>query len=61
LKESRLFREGLGEPFIEFMSAVKESEINAYLASVTAEDGTVQEDHLTTVTDWEQTEYFEVY
>jgi glutamine synthetase len=61
LKDSTLFREALGEPFIDFLSAVKESEINAYLASVTAEDGTVQEDHLTTVTDWEQTEYFEVY
>lgn len=61
LKEDTVFREALGDPFMEFITAFKQSEIDAYLASVTGEDGVVQEDHLTTVTDWEHREYFEVY
>jgi glutamine synthetase len=61
LKQSTVFREALGEPFMDFITAVKNSEIEAYLASVTGDDGVVQEDHLTNVTDWEHTEYFEVY
>lgn len=61
LKGDEVFREALGEPFIEFITAVKDSEINAYLASVTSEDGVVREDHLTQVTPWEHQEYFEVY
>ena len=40
---------------------MKESEINAYMASITSEDGVVMEDHLTKVTPWEHQEYFEVY
>jgi glutamine synthetase len=55
LKQSTLFREALGEHFIAFIEAVKQSEIGAYLASVTGQD------HLTNVTDWEQKEYFELY
>jgi glutamine synthetase len=61
LKQSTVFREALGDPFMEFFTAVKNSEIESYLASVTGDDGVVQEDHLSTVTDWEHTEYFEVY
>jgi glutamine synthetase len=55
LKASTLFRESLGANFIDFMSMVKQSEIDAYLASVTGQD------HLTNVTDWEHREYFELF
>jgi glutamine synthetase len=55
LRKSALFRDALGGSFIDFMSMVKQSEIDAYLASVTGQD------HLTNVTDWEHREYFELF
>jgi glutamine synthetase len=55
LRASALFREALGNSFIDFLSMVKQSEIDAYLASVTGQD------HLTNVTDWEHREYFELF
>jgi glutamine synthetase len=55
LKASDLFREALGQGFIDFMDMVKQSEITAYLSSVTGTD------HLTNVTDWEHREYFELF
>lgn len=61
LKQDGAFTEALGDPFIDFITTIKGSEIGAYLASVTAEDGTVQEDHLSQVTPWEHTEYFEAF
>lgn len=61
LKADAVFNEALGKPFMEFIAAYKQSEIDAYLASVTGGDGVVQQDHLTTVTPWEHQEYFEVY
>jgi glutamine synthetase len=61
LKTDAVFNEALGKPFMEFIAAYKQSEIDAYLASVTGGDGVVQQDHLTTVTPWEHQEYFEVY
>jgi glutamine synthetase len=61
LQADAVFTEALGKPFMEFIAACKQSEINAYLLSVTGEDGVVQEDHLTTVTPWEHKEYFEIY
>jgi glutamine synthetase len=61
LKADGVFNEALGKPFMEFIAAYKQSEIDAYLVAVTGPDGVVQEDHLTTVTPWEHQEYFEVY
>jgi glutamine synthetase len=61
LKGDAVFTEALGKPFMEFITAYKQSEIDAYLTSVTGPDGIAQDDHLTTVTPWEQQEYFEMY
>ena len=46
LKEDRLFRDRLGDAFVDYMLMVKDSEIRRFLS---------------TVTDWEQREYFEVF
>ena len=46
LKESAFFREKLGDAFVDYMVALKQSEISRFLAHVT---------------DWEQREYFEVF
>ena len=46
LRESALFRDKLGEPFVDYIATVKEFEISRFLA---------------TVTDWEQREYFEMF
>jgi glutamine synthetase len=46
LKNSALFREKMGADFIEYMVALKESEISRFLSSVT---------------DWEHREYFEMF
>jgi glutamine synthetase len=46
LKNDTLFREAFGDPFVDYMILVKESEVKRFL------------DH---VTDWEQREYFEVF
>lgn len=46
LKESAFFRERLGDAFVDYMIALKQSEISRFLAHVT---------------DWEQREYFEVF
>ena len=46
LKESTLFRDELGDAFIDYMVGLKQSEISRFLAHVT---------------DWEQREYFEVF
>jgi glutamine synthetase len=61
LKADEVLSEALGKPFMEFIAACKQSEIDAYLASVTGEDGVVLQDHLTEVTPWEHKEYFEIY
>jgi glutamine synthetase len=45
-KNDPLFRKAFGDPFVDYMLLVKESEIRRFL------------DH---VTDWEQREYFEVF
>ena len=39
LKADAVFSEALGRPFMEFIAAYKQSEIDAYLASVTGPDG----------------------
>ncbi len=46
LREDALFRKKFGDAFIDYLLAVKQSEINRFLAHVT---------------DWEQREYFELY
>ncbi|GAB4360348.1 MAG: hypothetical protein Kow006_30130 [Gammaproteobacteria bacterium] len=46
LKEDTGFREKLGDRFIDYLLHIKEAEINRFL---------------TTVTDWEQREYFEIF
>jgi glutamine synthetase len=46
LKEDRLFRDRLGDAFIDYILMVKQTEIGRFLSSVT---------------DWEQREYFEVF
>lgn len=46
LRTSKLFRRGFGDAFVDYILAVKQSEIDRFLAHVT---------------DWEQREYFEVY
>jgi glutamine synthetase len=46
LKESALFREALGDPFVDYIVGLKQSEIGRFLQHVT---------------DWEHREYFEVY
>ncbi len=46
LKESSLFREALGDQFVDYMVGLKECEIGRFLQHVT---------------DWEQREYFEVF
>ena len=46
LKTSALFREKMGNDFIEYMVALKEFEISRFLSHVT---------------DWEHREYFEMY
>jgi len=46
LKEDRLFRDRLGDAFVDYILMVKDSEIRRFLS---------------TVTDWEQREYFEVF
>ncbi|WP_199796588.1 hypothetical protein [Pseudonocardia dioxanivorans] len=43
---SSLLRAELGDPFVEYLSTVKGSEVKRFNAAVT---------------DWEQREYFEVY
>ena len=45
-KEDRLFRDRLGDAFSDYILMVKECEIRRFLS---------------TVTDWEQREYFEVF
>ncbi|MGH9245079.1 MAG: glutamine synthetase family protein [Acidimicrobiales bacterium] len=46
LREDSFFREAFGDPFIDYMLLVKDSEIRRFLEHVT---------------DWEQREYFEVF
>ena len=46
LESSELFRRKFGDAFVDYMIAVKQSEISRFLNHVT---------------DWEQREYFEVY
>jgi len=46
LKEDAFFRDRLGDQFIDYIVHLKEAEISRFLSSVT---------------DWEQREYFEIY
>jgi glutamine synthetase len=46
LKQSGLFREQLGDRFVDYIVALKESEIGRFLEHVT---------------DWEHREYFEIF
>jgi glutamine synthetase len=46
LQDSALFRKEFGDPFVDYMVALKQSEIGRFL---------------TTVTDWEHREYFEIF
>jgi glutamine synthetase len=46
LEQSTLFRQAFGDAFVDYILAVKQSEINRFLRHVT---------------DWEQREYFEVF
>ncbi len=46
LKDSTLFRQSFGDPFIDYMVALKQSEISRFLSHVT---------------DWEHREYFEIF
>jgi glutamine synthetase len=46
LKQSGLFREQFGDQFVDYIVALKESEITRFLEHVT---------------DWEQREYFEIF
>jgi glutamine synthetase len=46
LEQDKLFRRAWGDPFVDYMLLLKKFEINRFL---------------TTVTDWEHREYFEVY
>ncbi|HJW58309.1 MAG TPA: glutamine synthetase, partial [Actinomycetota bacterium] len=46
LKQSGLFREQLGDQFVDYIVALKESEIRRFLEHVT---------------DWEHREYFEIF
>ncbi len=46
LRESSLFREKLGDRFVDYLLAIKEAEISRYLSDVT---------------DWEQREYFDLF
>ena len=46
LDASAFFRQAFGDTFVDYMRAVKQSEIDRFLAHVT---------------DWEQREYFEVF
>lgn len=57
LKQNELFEQEMGEDFIRFIVAMKESEINRYLQYVQQNN---IENHLEETTEWEQREYFEM-
>ncbi|MCQ6277075.1 glutamine synthetase [Bacillus sp. V3B] len=57
LKKSEMFKEEFGESFINYIAALKESEVGRYLQYV-KEENIVNADVETT--EWEQREYFEV-
>jgi len=46
LRESKVFREGFGDAFVDYMLLLKQSEIDRFLQHVT---------------DWEHREYFEMF
>ncbi len=58
LSQSELFRQKMGQQFINFIIKMKQSEINRYLEAV-ADQST--DDYSKQVTDWEQREYFELF
>ncbi|RST77197.1 glutamine synthetase [Siminovitchia acidinfaciens] len=58
LKKDTLYREKMGDLFIDYITKIKESEISRYEAFV-KENGI--EDHQMVVTDWEQREYFDLF
>ncbi|MBO3460019.1 glutamine synthetase family protein [Aetokthonos hydrillicola Thurmond2011] len=58
LSQSTLFSQKMGQEFINFITKIKQSEINRFLESVTDQ---LPEEYLTQVTDWEQREYFELF
>ncbi|MEC4819858.1 MAG: glutamine synthetase family protein [Scytonema sp. PMC 1069.18] len=58
LSQSTLFRQKMGEQFINFIIKMKQSEINRFLEAVADQS---PEEYLKQVTDWEQREYFELF
>lgn len=57
IRQDTLYRDKMGEAFIDFIVTMKESEIARFLASV---NGKLPQDHLE-VTDWEHREYFALF
>lgn len=58
LKKDKLYREKMGDLFVDYIVKMKESEISRYKAYV--EENNI-ENHDFVVTDWEQREYFDLF
>lgn len=58
VKQDSLYRDKLGDEFMNFIIAMKEHELGRFLASV---EGQEPQEYLEKVTDWEQREYFRVF
>jgi len=58
VKQDSLYRDKLGDEFMNFIIAMKEHELGRFLASV---EGQEPQEYVEKVTDWEQREYFRVF